>query len=65
MSTKKSNVNDNICHLQDTFYEYSKNESGTVSENDIYAKFRAKYDHLPKRQLKRALCELKRTKILM
>ena len=41
------------------FYEYSKNECGTVSENNIYAKFRAKYDHPPKRQLKRALFELK------
>ena len=51
-------VDENICHL-DTVYEYFKNECGTVSENDIYAEFRPKYDHLPKRQLKRALRELK------
>ena len=30
-----------------------------VSENDIYAEFRPKYDDLPKTQLKRALRELK------
>ena len=54
-----TNVNENICHLQNTIYKYFKNEFGTVSENDIYVEFRPKYNHLPKRQLKRALRELK------
>ena len=53
------NVDENICHLQDTIYKYFKNECGTVSENGIYAEFRLKCDHLPKSQLKRALRELK------
>ena len=53
------NVDENICHLQDTIYKYFKNECGTVSENGIYAEFRLKCDHLPKSRLKRALRELK------
>ena len=55
-----TNVDGNICELRDTIYEYFKNECGTVSENDIYAELHTKYDHLPKRELKRTLCELKR-----
>ena len=41
-------------HQQDTIYEYFKNECGTVLEYDIHAEFRPTYDHLSKRQLKRA-----------
>ena len=54
------NVDENVCYLQDTIYKYLKNECGTVAENEISAEFRSKYDHLPKREIKRALRELKR-----
>ena len=40
-----TNVDENICHLQDTVYKYFKNICGTVLENYIYAEFRPKYDH--------------------
>ena len=59
VSKKITNVDENICHLQDNIYEYFTNECGTVSENGIYAEFRPKYDHLPKRQLKIILIIMK------
>ena len=55
-------INEEITNLQNTIYDYFRNECGTVVEEVSNSEYKETYEKLSKRQLKKALSELKSNK---
>ena len=61
-SKETVDINEEITNLQNTIYNYFRNECGTVVEEVSNSEYKQTYEKLSKRQLKKALSELKSNK---
>ena len=55
-------INEEITNLQNTLYDYFRTKFGTVVEKVSNSEYKETYEKLSKRQLKKALSELKSNK---
>ena len=55
-------INEEITNLQNTIYNYFRTKFGTVVEKVSNSEYKETYEKLSKRQLKKALSELKSNK---
>ena len=55
-------INEEITNVQNTIYDYFRNECGTVVEEVSNSEYKQTYEKLSKRQLKKTLSELKSNK---